>query len=60
MNRTRMKWIQLLGALLLFIAELPAAAQDSQHAFDEVMKKVDDLLWYEKVGDIAYIDKVYL
>ena len=55
-----MKWIQLLGALLLFIAGLPATAQDSQHAFDEVMKKVDDLLWYEKVGDIAYIDKVYL
>ena len=55
MNRTRMKWIQLLGALLLFIAGLPAAAQDNQHAFDEVMKKVDDLLWYEKVGDIAEI-----
>ncbi len=35
-------------------------AQNYQHDFDQVMKKVDDLLWYEKVGDIAYIDKVYL
>lgn len=29
-----------------------------QHEYDKVMKAVDDLLWYEKVGDIAYIDKI--
>ena len=37
-----------------------AIAQNYQHDFDQVVKKVDDLLWYEKVGDIAHIDKVYL
>ena len=36
------------------------AQEDNQHAFDQVLKKVDDLLWHEKVGDLAYIDKVYL
>lgn len=24
------------------------------------MKKIDDVLWYEKVGDIVYVDKVIL
>ncbi|MCP4657487.1 MAG: S9 family peptidase, partial [bacterium] len=28
-------------------------------ALDAVAKKVDDLLWFERVGDVARIDKVY-
>ena len=36
------------------------AAQNYSHEFDQVLKKVDDLLWYEKLGDIAHIDKVFL
>ena len=35
-------------------------AQLSVHQFDQLMKKVDDVLWYEKVGDIAHVDKVIL
>lgn len=35
-------------------------AQLSVHQFDQLMKKIDDVLWYEKVGDIAYVDKVIL
>ncbi len=31
-----------------------------QHTYDAITKKIDDVLWYEKVGDIAFIDKVYL
>jgi dipeptidyl aminopeptidase/acylaminoacyl peptidase len=27
---------------------------------DEVAKKVDDLLWFDRVGDVALVDKVYL
>lgn len=42
------------------IRELKQANDNQSHSFDEVMKKVDDLLWYEKVGDVAYVDKVYL
>ncbi len=29
-----------------------------QHEFDALMKNIDDVLWYNKVGDVAYIDKV--
>lgn len=46
--------------LISLFAALGAIASDYNHQFDEVTKKVDDLLWYEKVGDIADIDKVYL
>ena len=40
----------------------PAAADDSplappNFAMDQLAKKVDDLLWYEKLSDIAVIDK---
>ena len=52
-----------LLAALLWIAggtATTAVAQTNQHAFDEVIKKVDDLLWYQKLGDVAHIDKVYL
>jgi dipeptidyl aminopeptidase/acylaminoacyl peptidase len=31
----------------------------TSHAFDEVLKKIDDVLWYERVGDVADVDKVY-
>ncbi len=30
------------------------------HRLDVLEKKIDDVLWYDKVGDIAFIDKVYL
>ncbi len=28
------------------------------HSFDVIEKAIDDILWYHKVGDVAYIDKV--
>lgn len=31
-----------------------------RHSFDALQKKLDDILWYDKVGDIAHIDKVYM
>lgn len=30
------------------------------HQFDILEKKTDDIYWYNKVGDIAFIDKVYM
>ena len=30
------------------------------HRFDMIEKAIDDLMWYNKVGDVAYIDKVYM
>ncbi len=31
-----------------------------EHRLDVLHKKIDDILWYEKVGDLAHIDKVYM
>ncbi|MBG0781648.1 MAG: S9 family peptidase [Bacteroidales bacterium] len=31
-----------------------------QHRLDELQKKVDDLLWHERLGDIAYVDKIFI
>ncbi|MEJ2593988.1 MAG: prolyl oligopeptidase family serine peptidase [bacterium] len=40
--------------------ELQQQISDLQHRFDKLEKGIEDLLWYEKVGDLAIIDKVYL
>jgi dipeptidyl aminopeptidase/acylaminoacyl peptidase len=31
-----------------------------RHQFDIVNKNIDDLLWHQRVGDLAHIDKVYI
>lgn len=69
------KWILMLAPLLLAVAST-LHAQDAdlrgevaalreqvsnlRHAFDRLEKGIDDLLWYERVGDISYVDKVYI
>ena len=30
------------------------------HRLDVIEKNIDDLLWFDRVGDIAFIDKVYI
>lgn len=30
------------------------------HRLDAIEKAIDDVLWYQKVGDVAYVDKVYM
>ena len=37
-----------------------AIKSDQRHNFDILSKKLDDILWFDNVGDIAYIDKVRL
>ena len=63
-----------LTLFILSISLLPLCAQDEnseikelrrqisnlRHDFDRLRKANDDLLWYDKVGDVAFIDKVYL
>lgn len=46
--------------ILKDLASLKSYNNNQQHTFDQLTKKIDDLLWYEKVGDLAFIDKVYL
>lgn len=31
-----------------------------QHRLDVLEKKIDDVLWFERVGDLAFIDKVFM
>ena len=57
--KTLLKHLSCFCLFFIFGANY-AIAQNYQHDFDQVVKKVDDLLWYEKVGDIAHIDKVFL
>lgn len=30
------------------------------HRLDVLEKKIDDIIWYQRVGDVAFIDKVYI
>lgn len=41
-------------------AELMQKINDLEHRFDELAKGIDDILWYQRVGDVAYIDKIYI
>ncbi len=34
--------------------------ENQDFAIDRLQKKVDDVLWFERVGDVAEIDKVYI
>lgn len=31
-----------------------------EHRLDQLSKQIDDLMWYQKLGDIAHVDKVYI
>lgn len=46
--------------LLKKIENLESKIDDYSHRFDIVEKQVDDLLWFERLGDVAFIDKVRL
>lgn len=42
------------------IEKLNDQLEHLNHRLDRLEKISDDILWYNKVGDIAYIDKVYI
>ncbi len=42
------------------IKTLQKKIENLQHDFDVLNKGIDDLQWYNKVGDVAYIDKVFI
>jgi dipeptidyl aminopeptidase/acylaminoacyl peptidase len=46
--------------LMNAIKEVNSNFESLSHRFDILEKKIDDVQWYNKVGDIAYIDKVYI
>lgn len=42
------------------IKEINQEINNMNHRFDVLEKQLQDLLWYQKVGDVAIIDKVYI
>ncbi len=42
------------------IQNLKKQLENNEHTYDLIIKKIDDIIWYQKVGDIAFIDKVRL
>lgn len=69
------RFFKMIGFLLLLAAptfgqtdetlaklqkSLDALADANNHQFDILEKKIDDVLWFHRVGDVAFIDKVYI
>jgi len=46
--------------LMNAITRINSNFQNLSHRFDVLEKKIDDIYWYNKAGDVAYIDKVYI
>ena len=42
------------------LQQLEEENQNLHHRIDVLSKQNDDVLWYHKVGDLAFIDKIYL
>jgi len=42
------------------LQELKNSVYSNEHRFDELNKKIDDVLWYQRTGDVAFIDKVII
>lgn len=42
------------------IEQLKTYNQNLTHQLDILEKKIDDVLWFQRVGDVAFIDKVFL
>lgn len=42
------------------VRDLKRFNENLNHRLDQVMKSIDDLIWFERVGDVAHVDKVYI
>jgi dipeptidyl aminopeptidase/acylaminoacyl peptidase len=48
------------GDLQKRVDALQKQVQAQRYTFDQILKGIDDLLWFDRVGDVAIVDKVYL
>jgi dipeptidyl aminopeptidase/acylaminoacyl peptidase len=39
---------------------LQQQVEDQRYTTDQILKRLDDVLWFDRVGDVADLDKVYL
>jgi dipeptidyl aminopeptidase/acylaminoacyl peptidase len=50
----------LSPALEKRLAAIEKQIEATQLTFDQILKGIDDVLWFDRVGDIASLDKVYI
>ena len=46
--------------LMNAIQQVENSFMSLDHRLDVIEKNIDDLLWFERVGDVAYVDKIYI
>lgn len=46
--------------ILQKLQQLEQVDKDLQHRLDKINKQNEDILWFERVGDVAFIDKIYI
>lgn len=46
--------------LMAELKSMRSQLSNLRHQFDQIDKGIDDVVWYNKVGDVAFIDKVTL
>lgn len=46
--------------LKLVLSNLEAINNSLKHRLDVLEKNIDDLLWFQRLGDVAFIDKLYM
>jgi dipeptidyl aminopeptidase/acylaminoacyl peptidase len=51
---------QSVDELKTQIEQLNQQIKQLNHQFNTVNKNIDDVLWHHKVGDVAFVDKVYI
>jgi dipeptidyl aminopeptidase/acylaminoacyl peptidase len=42
------------------LAEIEKKIDATQRVYDQILKGIDDVLWFDRVGDVASIDKAYI
>ena len=42
------------------IEEIQKYTESLEHRLDVLQKKIDDVIWFDRVGDLAFIDKIYI
>ena len=46
--------------LLNEIRSIRRSLENNRHTYDQIIKRVDDIMWYKMLEDITYVDKVRL
>ena len=50
----------LSRALIKRLEAIEKKVDATQYAFDQILKSIDDVLWFERAADVASVDKVYI